>query len=188
MFSFLPTFVLILDKAFYNKGMRGTMTCQSLESDGGEFDSVKVDAFADRMNIAIKRAGGVTKVSKSTGMSASVIRKWRAGQSEPTRTSLVKMAEAARVPVAWLATGESDPDRETATEQSRRGGVAEDINLDLLERVAQATFEGLEERDLELEPAAQARLLRVLYRHFASRNEQPDYETVSNIIDLAAYR
>ena len=67
-------------------------------------------------------------------------------------------------------------------------GPASGLDLDLLEHVTRTTFEELQARGLHLEPAAQARLVRVLYRHFASKGEQPDQDTVSNIIDLAAYR
>lgn len=67
-------------------------------------------------------------------------------------------------------------------------GPASSLDLDLLEHVTRTTFEELQARNLHLEPAAQARLVRVLYRHFANRKEQPDHDTVSNIIDLAAYR
>jgi len=67
-------------------------------------------------------------------------------------------------------------------------GAASGLDLDLLERVARAAFEELKVRRIGLEPADQARVIRVLYRHFASRGEQPDHGTISNIIDLAAYR
>jgi hypothetical protein len=97
------------------------------------------------------------------------------------------MAQVAGVSLHWLATGEGDPDQDAASRPQQNAAPA-DMDLDLLERVAQATFEDLETRGLQLEPAAQARLVRVLYRHFASRKEQPDHDTVSNIIDLAAYR
>lgn len=68
----------------------------------------KADAFGIRMNIAIKRAGGVTKMSEKAGVSGSVLRKWRSEKSDPSRTSLIKVANAAGVSVEWLATGEGE--------------------------------------------------------------------------------
>lgn len=126
-------------------------------------------------------------MAKKAGVSTSVLSKWRRGESEPARTSLVAMARAAGVSVEWLATGEGGPDQGAgARPQGIRAPAEED--LDLLEEVTRATFQELQRRGLRLEPAAQARLVRVLYRHFASKGEQPDHDTVSNIIDLAAYR
>lgn len=66
----------------------------------------KADAFKERLNIAVKRAGGATSMAKQAGVSSSVLRKWRSGQSEPTRRHLVHLAETANVSVGWLAAGE----------------------------------------------------------------------------------
>lgn len=97
------------------------------------------------------------------------------------------MARVAGVSLEWLATGEGSSDKGAQT-PAKQGFAGGEIDLDLLESVAATTLQELETRRIHLEPAAQARLLRVLYRHFASRHEQPDHDTVSNIIDLAAYR
>lgn len=126
-------------------------------------------------------------MAKSAEVSTSVLSKWRRGESEPTRIYLISMAQAAGVSVEWLATGEGDPDQGAGTQPKRTAGPQE-MDLELLENVSRAAFQELERRDIHLDPDGLARLVRVLYRHFASRNEQPDYDTVSNIIDLAAYR
>lgn len=44
-------------------------------------------------------------MSKKAGVSSSVLRKWRAGQSEPSRVNLIKMAAAADVSIEWLVSG-----------------------------------------------------------------------------------
>jgi len=163
------------------------MTRQTSEKQEVNVQAAKVDAFGERITLAIKRAGGATKLAEKTGMSTSVLRSWRAEKSDPSRTSLVKVARAAGVSLEWLATGEGGPDHGAGARPQAATGPAEE-DLDLLEQVTRTTFEELQRRGLRLEPAAQARLVRVLYRHFASRHEQPDHDTVSNIIDLAAYR
>lgn len=94
---------------------------------------------------------------------------------------------AAGVSVEWLATGDGDPDQGAGARPQQAAGPQE-MDLALLEEVARAAFEELQRRGLRLDPSGQARLVRVLYRHFASKGEQPDHDTVSNIIDLAAYR
>ncbi|WP_165495671.1 helix-turn-helix domain-containing protein [Marinobacter halodurans] len=147
----------------------------------------KVDAFGERVEVAIERAGGTTKMARMAGVSTSVLSKWRRGESDPSRSRLVKMARAASVSIEWLATGEGSLDHVAGVQPQRAAGPQE-MDLELLENVARAAFQELERRDINLAPDGLARLVRVLYRHFASKGDQPDHDTVSNIIDLAAYR
>ncbi len=99
---------------------------------------------------------------------------------------MVGLARAAKVRLDWLATGKGSRTARGRSQATQKRLVAP--TLDLLERVSRSAFEELQRRNIQLEPAALARLVRVLYRHFASRQEMPDHATVSNIIDLAAYR
>ena len=163
------------------------MTRQTSANQGVNVQPVKVDAFGERISLAIGRAGGAKKMAEKTGMSTSVLRSWRAEKSDPSRTSLVKVARAAGVSVEWLATGEGDPDQGAGAHPQQAAGPQE-MDLVLLEEVARAAIQELKDRGIVLEPADQARAIRVLYRHFDSRSEQPDHDTISNIIDLAAYR
>ena len=164
-----------------------TMTRQTSTNEEVNVQAAKVDAFGERIDVAIKRAGGATRMAEKAGISGSVLRKWRAEKSDPSRTSLIKVANAAGVSVEWLATGKGTPDGTAEAPKAPPAGPSEE-DLALLEEVATAAFVELQARNIHLEPAAQARLVRVLYRHFASKNERPDHDTVSNIIDLAAYR
>lgn len=63
-----------------------------------------------RLNVAIQRAGGATSMAKQAGVSTSVLRKWRSGQSEPTLRHLCQLAKAAQLSVGWLAAGEGRMD------------------------------------------------------------------------------
>lgn len=76
-------------------------------------DDSMIEDFAGRMNISIKRAGGATLMAEKAGVSTSVLRKWRAGESDPTRINLIRMAQAANVSLAWLAAGEGDMERDS---------------------------------------------------------------------------
>jgi AcrR family transcriptional regulator len=159
------------------------------QEDETELSSSSIElenSFIARMEFCAKRAGSVSALAKRAGISQGGIRRYFSG-GEPTRPHLAALAQAAKVSLVWLATGEGSPDQGAgARPQGVTGPTEED--LDLLESVTRTTVEELQRRGLRLEPAAQARLVRVLYRHFASRHEQPDHDTVSNIIDLAAYR
>ncbi len=138
------------------------------------------------MELCARRVGSVSALARKAGISQGGIRRYGSG-GEPTRPHLLALADAAGVSLSWLATGQGDPDQGAEVRIQRVSEPAE-VGLDLLESVTRAAFEELQRRGLRLEPAGQARLVRVLYRHFASKGEQPDHDTVSNIIDLAAYR
>lgn len=162
------------------------MTRQPSEAADVNVPGWNLDAFSDRLAQALN---GRTPYSmeRKTGIAQSLIRKYLSGKSVPGTDKLVLLARVLGVSVTWLATGESDP-VDPSLDNLAQNPPAAGLDLDLLERVATITFEELDNRDLELEPAAKARLVRVLYRHFSSRKEIPDQDTVSNIIDLAAYR
>jgi len=148
-------------------------------------DSELAREFGARLRQAIG-SRSVLSFAKECGISDSLVRKYLAG-SLPGLDKALVMARVAGVSLEWLATGHGNPEQ-GADAPAKSGLGSADIDLDLLERVATVTLEELQARRIHLEPAAQGRLLRVLYRHFASRHEQPDHDTVSNIIDLAAYR
>lgn len=143
--------------------------------------------FVSRMRLCAEKAGSVNALARKAGLSQSTVRRYFES-GEPSRPHLVKLAAAANVSVAWLASGEGEPDKARPSGKAVGGTGEEVADLDLLERVSRSAFEELQRRNIQLEPAALARLVRVLYRHFASRQEMPDHATVSNIIDLAAYR
>lgn len=124
-------------------------------------------------------------MAKKAGVSTSVLSKWRRGESEPTRTSLVAMARAAGVSVEWLATGEGDPDQGAA---APTGLGAPDISLDALEEVVEKVLALLDQRRPDLSAKARARIVRLVYE-FSIRQEKPlDEASLNNLIELAAFR
>ncbi|WP_088699682.1 helix-turn-helix domain-containing protein [Halomonas campaniensis] len=82
------------------------MTRQTSANDQVNVQAEKVDAFGERVAIAINRVGGSTKMAEIAGVSTSVLSKWRRGESDPSRSRLIKMASAAGISLEWLATGE----------------------------------------------------------------------------------
>lgn len=61
--------------------------------------------FHERVGLVIRSCGSVSETARMAGVSESVIRKWRDGQSEPSLTNLLSLAKAGGVSLAWLATG-----------------------------------------------------------------------------------
>jgi phage repressor protein C with HTH and peptisase S24 domain len=67
-----------------------------------------VSRAGDRIGEVADAVGGNSALARLCGVSESVVRKWRAGESEPTLSNLVAIARAGRVNVEWLATGEGE--------------------------------------------------------------------------------
>lgn len=161
------------------------MTRQTSQTEDVNVQPGKVDAFGERISLAIKRAGGAKKLADMTGMSTSVLRSWRAEKSDPSRTSLIKVARAAGVSVEWLATGEGGPDQGAA---APTGLGAPDTSLDALEEVVEKVLALLDQRRPELSAKARARIVRLVYE-FSIRQEKPlDEASLNNVIELAAFR
>lgn len=161
------------------------MTRQTSESQGVNVQAAKVDAFGERMAVAIKRAGGATRMAEKADVSGSVLRKWRAGHSDPSRTHLVNMARAAGVSLEWLATGEGDPDQGAG---APTGLGSADIDLDALEDVAVKVLGLLDQRRPDLSPRARARIVRLVYEFYIKQEKPMDEASLNNVIELAAFR
>ena len=63
-------------------------------------------AFFERIRETINLIGNKNKASAQMGIAVSSVARWYRGESDPSRTNLVKLARAAGVNVQWLATGE----------------------------------------------------------------------------------
>lgn len=79
------------------------------------------EAFVERMNVLIQRAGGPGELARKSGLSRRVIDKYRGGDSDPSRERLVRLASAGGVSVAWLATGEGAVDPRAILPQGSAG-------------------------------------------------------------------
>lgn len=66
---------------------------------------VEVGRFEDRVKEIIRLCGGVPELARSSGLSDAVLRKWQSGQSDPSRSNLLILANAAGVRIEWLAAG-----------------------------------------------------------------------------------
>ncbi|WP_370388661.1 XRE family transcriptional regulator [Snodgrassella alvi] len=62
--------------------------------------------FAQRIYEIVELLGNPNTVAKKAGVTASSVFRWLRGESDPSRTNLIRLADAANVNIAWLATGE----------------------------------------------------------------------------------
>jgi len=63
-------------------------------------------AFAERVECLISTVGSGNALAAAAGVSEGVIRKWKSGESDPSREHLIALSKAAGVRLEWLATGE----------------------------------------------------------------------------------
>ncbi|MBV9249591.1 MAG: helix-turn-helix transcriptional regulator [Acetobacteraceae bacterium] len=85
-------------------------------------------AFVGRLQEILRHWPSADRLARAMGVSPSAFRKWLKGEAEPSRERLVALADAARVGVAWLATGEGPPPTFEHVEGGRgrrRGGEVE---------------------------------------------------------------
>lgn len=158
------------------------MTRQNSKHPHVNVEGQNTDAFASRMNVAIKHADGATRMAEKIGVSTSVLRKWRAGHSEPTMSNLINMAAAGDVDLAWLMTGEGSQE---GTGQ-QLGQPAPD--LDMLEEVISKTERMFKSRRASVTPEARAKVIRLIYEYCLRQGHQMDEASLNNVIELAAYR
>ncbi len=64
------------------------------------------ETFADRIDGAIKRIGGVGKACSAASITYPTIARWKDGSSDPKLSNLKALANAAKVNLEWLATGQ----------------------------------------------------------------------------------
>jgi transcriptional regulator with XRE-family HTH domain len=63
------------------------------------------DLFGERMQKIADNTGGITSISKKTGISPRSIKGYIDGDNDPSRKKLIALAEAADVSIEWLVTG-----------------------------------------------------------------------------------
>lgn len=66
--------------------------------------------FAERIDIAIEKIGGIGKACSIIGVSYPTIGRWKEGTSDPKLSNVVAFAEAASVSLEWLVHGEGESD------------------------------------------------------------------------------
>lgn len=94
-------------------------------------------AFIARLQTILRHWPSADRLARATGVSPSAFRKWLRGEAEPSRERLVALAQAAGVPVGWLANGDGpEPRLQGAATTSRARGTV--VSLD--DRLEHETF------------------------------------------------
>src|SRR6185437_4819408 len=79
-------------------------------------------AFVARLREIVRHWPSADRMARAVGVSPSAFRKWLKGEAEPSRERLVALADAAQVPIAWLAKGEGTPPK-LGSHETRRGNT-----------------------------------------------------------------
>ena len=117
-------------------------------------------------------------MARKAGVSESVLRKWRAEHSDPSRIHLINLANAAGISVEWLATGYGEPERTYDKDMS--GSV---IDLDALERVLLMVRAAEGGKGSRLSGAAYARVVRMLYDWLINNHVPLTQKIVNDVVD-----
>lgn len=86
------------------------MSVQKMDETKGNVAIPRADedvgmAFAERIALLVKKYGGVTKVAQKCGFSEGVVRSWRDGRSDPSRSRCVALARGLGISLLWLMVG-----------------------------------------------------------------------------------
>jgi phage repressor protein C with HTH and peptisase S24 domain len=114
-------------------------------SEAGVTSKIATDraAFIGRLQTVLRHWPSADRLARATGVSPSAFRKWLRGEAEPSRERLVALAQAAGVPVGWLANGDGpEPRIQGAATVARTRGTA----LPLDDRIERDTFVVLPKR------------------------------------------
>lgn len=142
-------------------------------------------SFSKRIKVLVERAGSAEKLAKKAGISARVIGKYLNGDSDPSRTRLIRLAKVAEVSLEWLATGSGN----MIIEAERLCSLSAKIDEGILEEVIEAIEEYLSEAQKCLAPGKKAQLAGALYEMYAEEKEKGkalDKAKVIRLIKLAA--
>jgi transcriptional regulator with XRE-family HTH domain len=123
----------------------------------------RIRRFADRLKTMIGDQS-VRSFARKCGLSEKSLRKYLAGNTDPSGSAIIAMAEAGGVNILWLMTGEG-PMRREETEQSalKSPEPAPAVDADTLTTVIKEVEIAMQKRRLHLSADKQARLIGVLY-------------------------
>lgn len=66
----------------------------------------RLEGLTERISEAVNIGGGAAAISRATGYQRSTINNWTSGQSEPSASALIRIAQVSGASLTWLATGE----------------------------------------------------------------------------------
>lgn len=139
-----------------------------------------------RISEIASRVGSKKALARKAHISESHLYRYISGKSEPTASKLVALADAGKVSISWLATGEGNKDAE-ARPGAQQGGT---LDLDMVEYVIAGLESRWAARGVRLPPQTKGHVIRLVleYLQKEGKTETDDKASLDNIIELAAYR
>ncbi len=109
--------------------------------------------FAERLEIAIKKIGGVGLACSKAGITYPTLTRWKEGTSDPKLSNIVAFAEAANVSLDWLVNGSGGDNKGVGTAIpdiaaiSAEKGISIEEAIDTLKNMIQDTQPKLTEEE-----------------------------------------
>jgi len=97
-----------MDNALKNNGLSGLASLMGEEKYSGFIHKSSQSRFQNRIELLIshfKPQGGVAEIARKSGLSEGVIRSWRDGGSDPSRTRCIQLAEGTGTSLLWIVAG-----------------------------------------------------------------------------------
>ncbi|WP_144433424.1 helix-turn-helix domain-containing protein [Alcaligenes faecalis] len=134
--------------------------------------------FPERIKLAIEQAGGAQKLAEKVGVSQLILQGWQSGRTEPSRLALIKLANASKLPIQWLA---CDDDRlgKLASPQTNPSVV----DMDSLEEIILKIRRLFVQQKLSLRSRAEAQAIRLVYEFYLLQGRQMDDASLNSLID-----
>ena len=106
--------------------------------------------FAERLEIAIKKIGGVGLACSKAGITYPTLTRWKEGTSDPKLSNVKAFAEAANVSLDWLVNGTGEELNATTADIaaiSAAQGISVEDAIDTLKAMIQDTQPKLTEEE-----------------------------------------
>lgn len=113
--------------------------------------------LGERLSSAIQMLGGPFAASRATGVSTDALAKWRTGASSPSFYGVIGLANAARIRLDWISTGEGPM-------RLAEAPASEAVDEALMRDCIVVVEELLEEFGKRLAPEDKADLILNVYR------------------------
>lgn len=139
--------------------------------------------FPERINVAIEKAGGAQKLAQKLGVSLLTLQGWRSGKTDPSRCTLIQIAQASQLSIHWLLSGELCPDQHDSSSRSDNAA-----DLDSLEEIILKTRRLFVQQKLKLRSQAETQVVRQLYEFYLHQGHHMDEASLNSLIKRLVLR
>jgi len=158
--------------------------------DNGTTVPILAEGIGTRIKAAADKIGSRKKAAGAAGVSDDMLYKYIRETSTPSFAAMAGLCRESGYSLDWMATGEgaARAGEVSASPAAPSSLGRPDIDLDALEEVVSKIRRMFRERNINLKPEAEARIVRLVYEYYLRQGEAMDEASLDNVIELAAFR